>query len=115
MSDPEETPEVLTEPQPTRETVTPEHADKPSLTYDRKRIDIALSCDVDAAGVMDARYVVRVTPAHLDTMTGIMVLQEGAGWVLLRGQLSEIQDPSETVAVQSVREALSSFLAARGL
>lgn len=84
------------------------------LQYNRKHVDIAITCDIDSAGAMEAQYAVRVVPAAIDPETGQQILDVGSGRVLLRGSLQGIEDPVEGTAVEQIRASVAAFLAARG-
>jgi hypothetical protein len=88
-------------------------------TYDRWSLNLAITGKYKADGSSDASIAMRLIPTRIVPATedtAASVEQADAAAIgLLRGYLSEVQDPAEAACVSAITTALQTFVAAKGL
>lgn len=93
-------------------------------TFDRWSLNLAITGKYKADGSPDASIAMRLIPTRIAPATtdaegnevpAQAVTAESAAIGLLRGRLSEINDPAEAAAVTAIQTALQTYIAAKGL
>ena len=88
-------------------------------TYDRWSLNLAITGKYKADGSPDASIAMRLIPTRIvpateDTVASVEQA-DAAAIGLLRGHLSEVQDPAEAACVSAITTALQTFITAKGL
>jgi hypothetical protein len=88
-------------------------------TYDRWSLNLAITGKYKADGSPDASIAMRLIPTRIvpateDTAASVMQA-DAAAIGILRGYLSEVQDPAEATAVTAIQAALQTYITAKGL
>jgi hypothetical protein len=88
-------------------------------TYDRWSLNLAITGKYKADGSPDASIAMRLIPTRIVPATedtAASVEQADAAAIgLLRGYLSEVQDPAEAACVTAITTALQTLVASKGL
>jgi hypothetical protein len=88
-------------------------------TYDRWSLNLAITGKYKADGSPDASIAMRLIPTRIVPATedaAASVEQADAAAIgLLRGYLSEVQDPAEAACVTAIQTALQAYIASKGL
>jgi hypothetical protein len=88
-------------------------------TFDRWSLNLAITGKYKADGSPDASIAMRLIPTRIVPTTedaAASVEQADAAAIgLLRGRLSEINDPAEAACVSAITTALQTFVTAKGL
>jgi hypothetical protein len=88
-------------------------------TYDRWSLNLAITGKYKADGSPDASIAMRLIPTRIVPATedaAASVEQADAAAIgLLRGYLSEVQDPAEAACVSAITTALQTLVASKGL
>jgi hypothetical protein len=88
-------------------------------TYDRWSLNLAITGKYKADGSPDASIAMRLIPTRIVPATedtAASVEQADAAAIgLLRGRLSEVQDPAEIACVTAIQVALQTYIASKGL
>ncbi len=88
-------------------------------TYDRWSLNLAITGKYKADGSPDASIAMRLIPTRIVLATedaAASVEQADAAAIgLLRGYLSEVQDPAEAECVAAITTALQNLVASKGL
>jgi hypothetical protein len=93
-------------------------------TYDRWSLNLAITGKYKADGSPDASIAMRLIPtriAHATTdeegnaVLAQTVTADSNAIGILRGYLSEVNDPAEAACVSAITTALQTFIAAKGL
>jgi hypothetical protein len=88
-------------------------------TYDRWSLNLAITGKYKADGSPDASIAMRLIPTRIvpateDTAASVEQADDAAIG-LLRGRLSEVQDPAEIACVTAITTALQTLVASKGL
>jgi hypothetical protein len=88
-------------------------------TFDRWSLNLAITGKYKADGSPDASIAMRLIPTRIVPATedaSASVEQADAAAIgLLRGYLSEVQDPAEAACVTAITNALQTLVASKGL
>jgi hypothetical protein len=88
-------------------------------TYDRWSLNLAITGKYKADGSSDASIAMRLIPTRIVPATedtAASVEQADAAAIgILRGYLSEVQDPAEAACVSAITTALQTLVASKGL
>jgi hypothetical protein len=93
-------------------------------TYDRWSLNLAITGKYKADGSPDASIAMRLIPTRIAAATtdtegnevpAQAVTADSAAIGLLRGHLSDINDPAEAAAVSAIQTALQTYVASKGL
>jgi hypothetical protein len=88
-------------------------------TYDRWSLNLAITGKYKADGSPDASIAMRLIPTRIVPATedtAASVEQADAAAIgILRGYLSEVQDPAEAACVSAITTALQTLVASKGL
>jgi hypothetical protein len=88
-------------------------------TFDRWSLNLAITGKYKADGSPDASIAMRLIPTRIVPATedaSASVEQADAAAIgLLRGYLSEVQDPAEAACVTAITTALQTLVASKGL
>ena len=87
--------------------------------YDRWSLNLAITGKYKADGSPDASIAMRLIPTRIipateDTVASVEQA-DGAAIGILRGRLSEVQDPAEIACVTAITTALQTLVASKGL
>jgi hypothetical protein len=93
-------------------------------TYDRWSLNLAITGKYKADGSPDASIAMRLIPTRIAPATtdeegnavpAQAVTADSNAIGLLRGYLSEVQDPAEVACVSAITTALQTYITAKGL
>lgn len=93
-------------------------------TFDRWSLNLAITGKYNGDGSPDASICMRLIPTRIaaastdaqgNEVPAQAVTADSAAIGILRGRLSEINDPAEAAAVTAIQTALQSYLTAKGL
>ena len=90
-------------------------------TFDRWSINLAITGKYNGDGSPDASICMRLVPTRIAPATtdneipAQAVTADNAAIGILRGRLSEINDPAEAEAVTAITTALQTYITTKGL
>lgn len=93
-------------------------------TFDRWSMNLAITGKYNGDGSPDASICMRLVPTRIAAATtdaegneipAQAVTADNAAIGILRGRLSEINDPAEAAAVTAITTALQTYITAKGL